>query len=473
MSLKLTFWGGVETVTGSMHEVRADGRRFILDCGLYQGRRKEAAERNRKLPLRARSLDGVLLSHAHIDHSGNLPSLAKNGYEGPIYATPATADLCAPMLKDSAYLQERDAEFLNKRFWRRRRLDPRAEDGKVQPIYTMEDAGKVLPLFHNTPYHKAAAITGELACEYFDAGHILGAASMILRYQKGKKRLALAFSGDIGRPQQPILRDPERLADADYLILESTYGGRLHKPDELVREKLGGVIRRTAGRGGKIIVPAFAVGRTQQLVYLLHELTLAKQIPDLPVYVDSPLAVNVTDIYRSHAECFDKETLSYLDSDQDPFGFHRLRYVRDVSESKALNDVRYPMVVISASGMCEGGRILHHLRNNIEDGRNTILIPGFQAAHTLGRKLIEGHEEVPILGDRLRVRAEVVKMNELSGHADQQGLLRWVKPLAPRLKRVFIVHGEPAQSQALADALEAMFGLETEIPKRGDSFTLT
>jgi len=337
----------------------------------------------------------------------------------------------------------------------------------------MEDAGKVLPLFHNTPYHKAAAITGELACEYFDAGHILGAASMILRYQKGKTRLALAFSGDIGRPQQPILRDPERLADADYLILESTYGGRLHKPDELVREKLGGVIRRTAGRGGKIIVPAFAVGRTQQLVYLLHELTLAKQIPDLPVYVDSPLAVNVTDIYRSHAECFDKETLSYLDSDQDPFGFHRLRYVRDVSESKALNDVRYPMVVISASGMCEGGRILHHLRNNIEDGRNTILIPGFQAAHTLGRKLIEGHEEVPILGDRLRVRAEVVKMNELSGHADQQGLLRWVKPLAPRLKRVFIVHGEPAQSQALADALEAMFGLETVIPKRGDSFTLT
>jgi metallo-beta-lactamase family protein len=376
------------------------------------------------------------------------------------------------MLRDSAHIQEKDAEFLNKRSHRRQKLERSRSGSKVEPLYTMADAEKILPQFQSVPYHKPTALSGELAFESFDAGHMLGSSALVLRERRRGRTLRLAFSGDIGRPGLPIIRDPEPLPPVDYLIMESTYGGRLHEAEDAVKDKLANLIARTSERGGKIIVPAFAVGRTQQLVLLVHELTLEKRIPRIPIFVDSPLAVNATEIYRKHPQCYDRETREHLGNHRDPFGFGSLRYIRDVAESKALNDLRYPAIIISASGMCEAGRILHHLRNNIEDPRNAILIPGFQAEHTLGRKIVERRREVPIFGVPMRLRAEVVRINALSGHADQQELLRWVKPLAPRLKKIFLVHGEPSQSNALAQALTERFGVSAVVPERGDSFTL-
>ncbi len=470
--MELTFWGAVQTVTGSMHELRVNGTRCVLDCGLYQGHRKEARERNASFPFRAGQVDAVILSHAHIDHSGNLPTLVKNGFSGPIYATPATADLCAPMLADSAHVQEKDAEFVAKRFQRRKRLDPNAADGAVPPLYGAEDAEATIPLFHPVPVCKEQEIAPKVIYQPYDAGHMLGSSAIVITDRSNGKPVRLAFSGDVGRPGLPIIRDPDPLPPVDYLIIESTYGGRLHKESGIVTNKLANVINRTCERGGKIIVPAFAVGRTQQLVLMLHELFDQQRIPQIPIFVDSPLAVNVTEVFRKHAELFDEETRQFLLQGEDPFGFARLRYIRDVAESKALNDLRGPFIVISASGMCEAGRILHHLRNNIENPRNTVLITGFQAENTLGRKLVDKLPEVTIFGEPMRLRAEVETLNELSGHADQNELLSWMKPLAQSLRRVFVVHGEPAQSAALKQAIEDRFCLEAVIPKRGESFDL-
>jgi metallo-beta-lactamase family protein len=302
----------------------------------------------------------------------------------------------------------------------------------------------------------------------YDAGHMLGSTAMILEADGTR----LAFSGDVGRAGLPIIRDPQPLDPVDYLIMESTYGDRLHKPIENVAEKLAHVVTRTAGRGGKLIVPSFAVGRTQQLVLILHQLMQANRIPSIPIFVDSPLAVNATEVFRKHPECFDQEARDFLHDGEDPFGFSRLRYIRDVNESKALNDLHGPFMVISASGMAEAGRILHHLRNNIEDSRNTILITGFQAENTLGRKILEGHAEVPIFGEPMRLRAEVVSLDELSGHADQKELIEWIRPMARGLKKVFLVHGEPAQGAALAKVIEREYGIEAIQPSRGESFSL-
>lgn len=472
--MKITFWGAARTVTGSMHEVEVDGGRFLLDCGLYQGRRQDAFERNRHLPFAGQSIDGVVLSHAHIDHSGNLPSLKRAGFNGPIHATSATIDLCGAMLRDSAYLQVKDAEFLNKRWERRRALRANQTNGRtaVEPLYTIQDAEGALERFKAVEYHQPTNLTDELAFEYYDAGHLLGSAATLLTYRKNGTVRRLIFSGDVGRKNLPIIRDPEALPEADYLIMESTYGNRLHKQEEIVLTKLAGVINRTAQRGGKIVIPAFAVGRTQQLVLLLHELANQKAIPDLPIFVDSPLAVNATEAYRRHPECFDEETRTFLEDGADPFGFRRLRYIREASESKALNDLHGPVIIISASGMMEAGRILHHLRNNISDPRNTVLIVGFQAENTLGRKIVDRQVEVPIFGEPVRVRAEVVTINELSGHADQRELLQWMKPFAKSLKKVFLVHGEPTQSLPLAETIQELLGVETHVPERGQSFRI-
>lgn len=464
--MKLTFWGAAGTVTGSMHLVETGSKRVLLDCGLFQGRRKEADQKNRHLPFDASGIDAVILSHAHIDHSGNLPSLVKNGFSGPIYATPATIDLCNWMLRDTAHIQESDADFVNRR--RSKGLD----GAPVEPLYTMQDAERTLPLFHPVPYHQPVELFPGVSYECVDAGHILGSSSIVLTDSTGSKPVRLGFSGDIGRPGLPIIRDPEALPLADYLILESTYGGKLHKQIGHVVDKLAEVVNRTAKRGGRIIVPAFAVGRTQQLVLLLHQLANAKRIPNIPIFVDSPLAINVTAVHRAHPECFDAETLAYLNNHEDPFGFRRLQYVRDAAESKKLNDLHGPMVVISASGMCEQGRILHHLRNNIEDPRNTVLITGFQAENTLGRKLVEKQPEVKIFGEPMRVRAEIQSLDELSAHADQKELLEWVKPLARTLRQVFLVHGEPQQSAILAKTLHATYQLEAIAPVPGQSFDL-
>jgi metallo-beta-lactamase family protein len=470
--MKLTFWGAAQTVTGSMHELIVDGQRFLLDCGTFQGRRQEARERNENFPFRPPEVEAVLLSHAHIDHSGNLPTLVRSGFTGPIYTSPATADLCDPLLLDSANIQEKDAVFLNRRSGRKRALLGGDGAEEIQPVYTTEDAEQTLPLLEKVLLHTPMQVGQNLQYESFDAGHLLGSTFMMLESKNNGKKVTLGFSGDVGRPGLPIIPDPELCRPCDYLIMESTYGDRLHKDLGRVGDKLARAVTRTAERGGKIIVPAFALGRTQQLVLLLHELTEQGRIPTIPIFVDSPLAVKTTKVYQAHQKAYDAETAEWKKRGLEPFAWHQLRYVQDVNESKALNDIRTPFVVISASGMCEAGRILHHLRNNVTDPRNTILIPGFQAEHTLGRKIVEKYKEVPIFGEPMRLRAEVVTLNELSGHADQHELLAWLKPAAPNLKRVFLVHGEPAQQRALGAAITEIYSVPVSIPARGESFDL-
>jgi metallo-beta-lactamase family protein len=342
----------------------------------------------------------VVLSHAHIDHSGNLPYLVKRGFNNAIYTTPATVDLCKAMLADTAHIQEKDAEFLNRRRNHRRGQ----QNGPVEPLFTMADAERTMPLFRGVPYYSTQKLGDRLEYTCFDAGHILGSSCVQLRYRANGTEIRLGFSGDVGRPNTPIIRDPEVLPPSDYLILESTYGGRLHKDNSRVMNKLADAIIRTARRGGKVIVPAFAVGRTQTLVVLLHQLTREGRVPAIPIFVDSPLAVDVTAVFRNHPECFDDEIRKYLDNHEDPFGFKRLTYVREAGESKKLNDLHGPFMVISASGMAEQGRILHHLRNNIEDPRNTIMIVGYQAQHTLGRRLVERRPRVRIFGVERELR---------------------------------------------------------------------
>jgi metallo-beta-lactamase family protein len=412
--MKLTFWGAARTVTGSLHHLSVNGHDYLFDCGLYQGRRKEAAERNCCFGFRPQAIDAVLLSHAHIDHCGNLPNLVKQGFSGPIYTSAATADLCRPMLLDSAHLQESDAEFLNRRKNRRKRLGEEDDSDDVQPLYTTEDAEKTLPLFRSVPLHQTTEVGPGLTYRTVEAGHMLGSTSIVVEATENGKKIRLAFSGDIGRKGLPIIRDPESLPPVDYLIMESTYGDRLHQTEGPVKQKLADTVNRTYRRGGRIIVPAFAVGRTQQLILLMHELMKEKLVPAMPIFVDSPLAVNVTEVFRKHTDCYDEETARVLEAGDDPFGFYRLRYIRDVQDSKALNDLRGPYMVISASGMCEAGRILHHLRNNIGDPRNTVLITGFQGENTLGRKIVEKQPEVNIFGEPHRLRAEVVKINEIN-----------------------------------------------------------
>jgi metallo-beta-lactamase family protein len=468
--MKLTFWGAAGTVTGSAHLLETERKRYLLDFGTYQGRRREAEARNRRLPADPASIDAVVLSHAHIDHSGNLPYLVKSGFHGPIYTTPATIDLCRAMLRDTAHIQEKDAEFVNRR---RNRRGNSGGNGPVEPLFTMEDAERTMPLFHPVPYHQTKALDDNLEYECVDAGHMLGSSCIVLRYRNGGKELRIAYSGDVGRPNTPIIRDPEPVPPAEYLIMESTYGGRLHKDNSHVIHKLAEVISRTARRGGKVIVPAFAVGRTQTLVLLLHQLTNEGRVPSIPIFVDSPLAVDITEVFRQHPECYDDDIKRYLNNHQDPFGFSRLTYIREASESKKLNDLHGPFIVISASGMCEQGRILHHLRNNIEDPRNTILVTGFMAENTLGRKLVEKWPEVNIFGEPYRVRAEISSLDELSGHADQKELLAWLKPQARHLRQVFLVHGEPSQQETLARLIRAEYQLNAIVPKPGETFELS
>jgi metallo-beta-lactamase family protein len=370
------------------------------------------------------------------------------------------------MLADSAHLQQKDVEFCNRR--REHRRAKGLDDHECDPLYLPEDAERVNPLFCPVALGETREVAPGFRYRTYEAGHMLGSSSMVIEADG----VRLAFSGDVGRKDLPILRDPVSPDPVDYLIMESTYGDRFHKPVSDVASKLAAVVNRTAGRGGKIIVPCFAVGRTQQLVLVLHQLMDAHQIPSIPIFVDSPLAVNVTEVFRKHPECYDEETRKILSDGDDPFGFSRLRYIRDVSESKALNGLHGPFLVLAASGMCEGGRILHHLRNNIEDPRNTVLITGFQAEYTLGRKILNGDHEVPIFGEPMRLRAEVVSLDELSGHADQRELIEWMRPLAARLKKVFLVHGELSQGAALAEVIRKEFKLDVQQPSRGHSFLL-
>lgn len=464
--MRLTFWGAAQTVTGSLHMLEFAGTRLFMDCGLFQGRRSEAGRMNSEFPAPPGSVDFVLLSHAHIDHSGLLPKLYREGFRGRVFATSATRDLCTSMLADSAHIQEKDAQWVNKRE-RRRGAD------KVEPLYTADDVQGVLELFVDVSYDEPFQPVEGLTVTYRDAGHILGSATMLLEVVEGERTVRIGFTGDVGRADRPILRDPQPMDDCDYLICESTYGGRTHEPAEQAKDRLAHVVGATARRGGKVIIPAFAVGRTQEIVFRLDELTNEGRLPPVPVYVDSPLAVNVTEVFRRHPECYDAELLEYMQSDQDPFGFSRLTYVRDVQESKALNASRLPMVIISASGMCEAGRILHHLRNNVEDPKNTVMIVGFCAPHTLGRRIVERRREVKIFGEPYRLRAEVEVMNAYSAHADEPELVEFVSHLDPgRLKKIFLVHGDPSRQLALYDALKAAGYPSAHGPARGESFEI-
>jgi len=370
------------------------------------------------------------------------------------------------MLADSAYLQQKDAEFCNLRRDHRRRIG--RDDRECVPLYTVEDAELTYSLFRPVTLGEHKHVADGIQYQTYDAGHMLGSTGLVLEADG----VRLGFSGDVGRPGLPIIRDPEKLGPCDYLIMESTYGDRLHKPAGHVEEKLEAIVNRTAARGGKIIVPSFAVGRTQQLVLMLHELIDTHRIPSIPIFVDSPLAVNATEVFRKHPECYDEAARKFLQEGEDPFGFYRLTYVHESSESKKLNDLHGPFMVIAASGMCEGGRILHHLRNNIEDPRNTVLITGYQAENTLGRKILERHAEVPIFGEPTPLRAEVLSLEELSGHADQRELIEWMRPFAAGLKKVFLVHGEPNQGAALAMVIEREYGIEAVQPSRGEIFDL-
>lgn len=469
--MQLTFYGAARTVTGSQHMVEVNGQRILLDCGLYQGRRSEAAERNRHLPFPAHEVDVMVLSHAHIDHSGNIPNLVKSGYDGEIVTTYATRDLCATMLLDSGHIQEKDVEFVNKKRKKRGEMP-------VEPIYTQEDAVKSLDYFTSQSYHRPRQIAPGVTLTFLDAGHMLGSAIVVLDIEDrdAHRDVRLVFSGDVGREGIPIIRDPQTVESADILIMESTYGDRLHPPYAESDKDLERIINQTYQRGGLIIVPAFAVGRTQQLVYSLNRLADAGDIPRLPIYVDSPLAVNATAVYRMHPECYDDEIRSFIlgeNGQREAFDFGHLIYTRSVEESKKLNFLREPAIIISASGMAETGRILHHLKNHIEDPKNTVLITSWQAPDTLGRKLVEKLPTINIFGEPYQNRAHLEVLNGFSGHADHDELLDWVGAIKDKPRRTFLVHGEEKAAFALAESLKSQFTMWVDVPQMKESFEVS
>jgi metallo-beta-lactamase family protein len=460
--IRLTFWGAAGQVTGSMHLIEAAGARILLDGGLFQGHRVEAHELNANLRFDARRVDAIVLSHAHIDHSGRLPLLVRRGFHGPIYATPATRDLSAVMLLDAAHIQEKDFDF----------LAARGKAGSAsEPLYNRGDAIAVQELMIGLPYRRLFHLRKHLTVEFTDAGHILGSASVDLRIADPTPH-RVVFSGDIGRAGLPIVRNPvPPEGPIDTLIVESTYADRQHESIADAEVRLGELIGRVAARGGKVLVPAFALGRAQELIYVLHRLWQAKAIPEIPIYLDSPLAVDVTAVFRLHPEIFDASEA--LVNDRAPiFDFPLVRYVRDVADSKKLNGLPGPAVIVAASGMVESGRILHHLANHAGDQRNCILFVGFQAEHTLGRRIQEGAEVIKIFGEDHARRAEVVTLSGYSAHADRTELRDWVRRLGGPIRRAFVVHGETQGLEAMAATLREEGVREVVIPAHGDSFEL-
>lgn len=464
--MRVEFVGAVGgNVTGSRHIVQTEKARLLLDCGLFQGRRSETIEHNRELGFRAKDIDVVVLSHAHIDHSGALPRLYRQGYRGPIYCTPATRDLCAAMLEDSAEIQAQDAAYINRKIERDgAHMDP------VEPLYEQKDVVGTLELMVSVPYHKPVQIAEGVTLTYYDAGHVLGSAIVALDVDVVGELRRLVFSGDLGRRNMPILRDPEVPPGASCLIMESTYGDRTHDPIERMEDELLDVITRTVARGGKVIVPSFALERAQELIYALKQLQEQGRLPRVPVYVDSPLTVKLTDVFRIHPECFDQQTRDILTAGESPFDFEGLQYVSSVEDSKAIDRSDDPAVIIAASGMCEFGRVVHHLVAAIENRKNTVLIVGFQAHHTLGRRLVEQRTRVRIFGVERERHAEIVVLNGFSAHAGQDDLLEFaeaVRETGP-LRQVALVHGEESPRQTLRGLLEERGFPNVVTPMRGD-----
>ena len=464
--MRLTCHGGARNVTGSKHLLETRGGRILLECGIFQGRREESRRKNRDFPFPANEVDAVVLSHAHIDHAGALPALVRAGFTGPIHATAATADLCEVLLKDSAHIAERDAEYLNKR---------RAPgEAAIEPFYTLRDVEATLPRLVPQPYDEQFEVVPGVQSIFREAGHILGSAQVQLDIQDepGSDPFRFGFTGDLGRDHLPILRDPYPLDGLDALLMESTYGDRLHERGEDLKTRLEQVVRRTAERGGRVIIPAFAVGRTQRVVYLLHQLFNERRLPEIPIYVDSPMARRATEVFRRHPECYDREASEWLEQ-EDILGFRRLRYVETVEESKRLNDMRVPCIIIAASGMAEAGRILHHLAHGLDDHRNTVLLVGFCAEHTLARRILDGDKLVRVLGTEYRVRADLEFIGGLSTHADRDELLAYVQGMSSPPATLFLVHGEETQSLALAATLRGAGFTRIQVPHEGESFELT
>ena len=446
--MKIHCFGAARTTTGSMYLLEINGKKLLMECGLFQGHRQESEQLNKVLPFDTRQVDAVLLSHSHLDHAGKLPSLCKT-YDGPVHCTSATRDLCGIMLLDSAHIQEQDAVFVSK-------VRARKHQPPVEPLYTTPDAEKCVRQLVAHDYETPFEVVPGVTVTFRDAWHILGSAQIILDVRENGRKFRHMFTGDLGRGNDELLRDPIPVENVDSLQIESTYAARLHEQRPDADQLVGRYVGETLKQRGKIIIPAFSVGRTQQIVYVLHELTCAGKLPRVPIYVDSPLSVKATDIYKKHPESLRATIHDTMCNNENPFGMGNLTYVASAEESKALNDRHEPMIIISASGMCEGGRIRHHLKNNLGDANNLVLFIGYCAEGTLGNAITAGRSPVNIFGEPHEVRAKIVALDTYSGHADKNELKRYVEKLSGDIKKVICIHGEETQCLAHAETLRGM-----------------
>ncbi|WP_058485215.1 MBL fold metallo-hydrolase RNA specificity domain-containing protein [Defluviitalea phaphyphila] len=469
--MKLTFLGAAQTVTGSCYLMEANNKKVLIDCGMFQGHDKEEDLNFEPFPFDVGSIDYLFLTHAHIDHSGKIPKLCKEGFKGEIICTKATADLCSIMLPDSGYIQESEIEWKN-------RKRKRAGRPLLEPLYTYQDALNSLKYFKPVSYHEVINLDGNITIKFSDAGHILGSSILEIWVREENSEIKVVFTGDLGNYDIPLLRDPEFIESADYLIIESTYGNRMHKENENKLRKLMNIIEETIQNGGNVVIPSFAVGRTQEIIYEIHKYRQLYQkdmefLKTVPVYVDSPLAISATEIFRKNLDCYDEEARTYIENGDNPLDFPNLIFTRTPDESKMLNEKKEPCIIISASGMCEAGRIRHHLKHNLWREDSTVLFVGYQAPGTLGRRILDGIKKVKILGEEISIKARIESIEGYSGHADQKGLVNWVSHLKKMPKKTFIVHGEIEAQKVFAKLLKDKFGIKTVIPQRGDSYELT
>jgi metallo-beta-lactamase family protein len=469
--MNVTFLGAAKTVTGSCCYLEVNNKKILVDCGLFQGHEGDRELNYEPFPFRMDELDYVLLTHAHIDHSGRIPKLYKDGYRGEVIATKATVELCEIMLPDSGHIQEMEIEWTN-----RKRL--RAGKAPVEPLYTYQDAIDCISVFRKVSYDEFIKLQGNITIRFRDAGHILGSSILEMWVNENGHETKIVFSGDLGNKDMPILRDPTIIDSADYLFIESTYGDRLHHQNENKVEKFVDIIIETIEKGGNVVIPSFAVGRTQEIIYDLHKQLSKydekiKKLFNIPVYVDSPLAISATEVFRNNLDCYDEEAREYVKNGDNPLDFPTLKFTTTAEESKELNEKDEKMIIISASGMCEAGRIKHHLKHNLWRPESTILFVGYQAEGTLGRKILDGAKKVRIFGEEISVNARIESIDSFSGHADQKGLLDWIDAFKDKPKKIFIIHGEEDSQKIFAEKIQQQFNIECIIPDKGETFSIT